>query len=156
MKLLGIHSAMSTAYHPQTDGATELVNQEIEAYLAIYCAQFPEDWPTALSTLEFTHNTRRHGDNKRSPFEIIMGVQPKAQPLEHKETNIPSTMEHFRKMQQYRDEALAVHEIARNRIEQRIKARYTPFKEGQLVWLDTRNLKMKINSKLKPHLVANW
>jgi transposase InsO family protein len=64
LKLLQIESAMSTAYHPQTDGATERVNQEIEAYLAIYCAQFPEDWPKALPSLEFTHNSRRHADNK--------------------------------------------------------------------------------------------
>ena len=38
LKLLGIKSALSTAYHPQTDGTTERVNQEIKAYLSIYCA----------------------------------------------------------------------------------------------------------------------
>ena len=56
LKLLGIKSALSTAYHPQTDGTTERVNQEIEAYLGIYCISHPEEWVTALSTLEFTHN----------------------------------------------------------------------------------------------------
>jgi reverse transcriptase-like protein/integrase-like protein len=56
LKLLGIKSALSTAYHPQTDGTTERVNQEIEAYLSIYCASHPEDWPRMLHTLEFTHN----------------------------------------------------------------------------------------------------
>jgi transposase InsO family protein len=101
MKLLGIQSAMSTAYHPQTDGATERVNQEIEAYLAIYCSQFPEDWPRALPTLEFTHNSRRHADNKKSPFEIIMGYQPLAVPLIHDDSNFPSVIEHFRLMQHY-------------------------------------------------------
>ena len=56
LKLLGIKLSLSTAYHPQTDGTTERVNQEIEAYLAIYCASHPEEWLTALHTLEFTHN----------------------------------------------------------------------------------------------------
>ena len=56
LKLLGIKSSLSTAYHPQMDGTTERVNQEIEAYLAIYCASHPEEWLTALHTLEFTHN----------------------------------------------------------------------------------------------------
>ena len=45
LKLLGIKSALSTAYHPQTDGTTEQTNQEIEAYLSIYCASQPEEWP---------------------------------------------------------------------------------------------------------------
>ena len=44
LKLLGVKSALSTAYHPQTDGTTERVNQEIEAYLAIYCTTHPEEW----------------------------------------------------------------------------------------------------------------
>ena len=56
LKLLGVKSVLSTAYHPQTDGTTEWVNQEIEAYLGIYCASHPEEWVAALSTLEFTHN----------------------------------------------------------------------------------------------------
>jgi hypothetical protein len=39
---LGVNSALSTAYHPQTDETKECVNQEIEAYLAIYCHLHPE------------------------------------------------------------------------------------------------------------------
>jgi len=53
LKILGIKSALSTAYHPQT---TEQTNQEIEAYLSIYCTSYPEDWPKALHLMEFTHN----------------------------------------------------------------------------------------------------
>jgi transposase InsO family protein len=60
LKLLNIKSNLTTAYHPQSDGATERVNQEIEAYLSIYCTSHPEDWLHSLSTLEFTHNNRRH------------------------------------------------------------------------------------------------
>jgi len=50
LKILGIKSALFTAYHPQTDGMTERTNQEIEAYLSIYCTSYPEDWPKALLT----------------------------------------------------------------------------------------------------------
>ena len=42
LKLLGIKSSLSTTYHPQMDGTTKRVNQEIEAYLAIYCVSHPE------------------------------------------------------------------------------------------------------------------
>ena len=58
LELLSIRSALSTAYHPQTDGTTERVNQEIESYLSIYCASHLEEWPQTLHTLEFTHNNR--------------------------------------------------------------------------------------------------
>jgi hypothetical protein len=56
LKLLGIKSNLTMAYHPQTDGATEGVNQKIKAYLSIYCSVHPTEWKNSLSTLEFTHN----------------------------------------------------------------------------------------------------
>jgi transposase InsO family protein len=56
LKLLGIKSNLTTAYHPQTDGTTERVNQEIKAYLSIYCSVHPTEWKNSLSMLEFTHN----------------------------------------------------------------------------------------------------
>jgi len=42
LKLLGIESKLTTAYHPQGDGTTECFNQEIEAYLAIFCSSNPK------------------------------------------------------------------------------------------------------------------
>jgi transposase InsO family protein len=56
LKLLNIKSNLTTVYHPQSDKATERVNQEIKVYLSIYCTSHPEDWLHSLSTLEFTHN----------------------------------------------------------------------------------------------------
>ena len=80
LKLLGIKSALSTVYHPQTDGTTEWVNQEIEAYLGIYCASHPEEWVAVLTTLEFTHNNRRHAERQKTPFELMFGDSPIAVP----------------------------------------------------------------------------
>ena len=54
-----------------SDLTTEQVNQEIKAYLSIYCASHPEDWPQALHTLEFTHNNQRHADRQNTPFELM-------------------------------------------------------------------------------------
>ena len=58
LKLLKIKSSLTTAYHPQSDGATERVNQEIEAYISIFCTNNPEEWSNMLSTMEFTHNNQ--------------------------------------------------------------------------------------------------
>ena len=76
LKLLGVKSSLSTSYHPQMDGTTERVNQEIEAYLAIYCASHPEEWLMALHTLEFMHNNRQHADRQKTPFELMFGDSP--------------------------------------------------------------------------------
>ena len=89
LKLLGIKSALSTAYHLQTDRTTEQVNQEIKAYLGIYCALHPEEWITALSTLEFTHNNRRHAERQKTLFELMFGDSPVAVPHSFENPRFP-------------------------------------------------------------------
>jgi hypothetical protein len=43
-KLIGITSNLSTAYHPQTNGQTEWMNQEIEQYLQVFINYQQSDW----------------------------------------------------------------------------------------------------------------
>jgi len=43
-KALGIKRAISMAYHPQTDGQTERINQEIEVFLRHYINYRQDDW----------------------------------------------------------------------------------------------------------------
>ena len=68
------HSNLTTAYHPQSGGATEQVNQEIKAYLAICCTSHPEDWLRSLSTLEFMHNNWRHAEQIHTPFKLFKAI----------------------------------------------------------------------------------
>ena len=49
-----------------------------------------------------------------------------------------------------REEALAAHELAMRRIADRQKNTFTPFKKGDLVWLDTKNIKTANNPKIGP------
>jgi hypothetical protein len=150
LKLLGIKSALSTAYHPQTDGTTERVNQEVEAYLSIYCASHPEEWPSALHTLEFTHNNRRHADRQHTPFELMFGESPVAVPLSFENTKYPTMGERMKTLIRNREEALAAHELARSRMAERRKSTFVPFTKGDQVWLDSRNLKTIYHKKMKP------
>ena len=55
-KLLGIKIAASTTYHPQTDGQTEWVNQEIEQYLHLFINQHQDDCFEWVSLAEFAYN----------------------------------------------------------------------------------------------------
>jgi len=43
--MLGIMSKLSTAFHLQTDGQTERVNQELEQYLRMFIGHRQEQWP---------------------------------------------------------------------------------------------------------------
>ena len=56
LKLLGVKSKLTTAYHPQSDGTTECFNQEIKAYIGIYCSSNSKTWHKSIGTMEFTHN----------------------------------------------------------------------------------------------------
>lgn len=67
---------MSSAYHPQTDGQTEVTNRTLEQYLRCYVHQNPRKWEEYLSWAEYWYNTTYHASTKRTPFEIVYGRQP--------------------------------------------------------------------------------
>jgi hypothetical protein len=75
-KLLGIKLATSTAYHPQTDGQTERVNQELEGYLRIFTSQRQDDWDGLLPLGEFSHNNHVHLSTQQTPFMVDTGRHP--------------------------------------------------------------------------------
>ncbi|GBE77937.1 hypothetical protein SCP_0108190 [Sparassis crispa] len=146
-RLLQIRSSMSTAYHPQTDGETERVNQELEIYLRLYCGNNPETWADRLPDLEFCHNTREHSARKMSPFRIMMGYEPRGLPSVFLTTNIPSVESRLDMLQKIRLEALAMHELARQQMTDRVRQGSPKFTLGQKVWLDSRNLKVNYASR---------
>ena len=55
-KTLGIKVAASMAYHPQTDGQTEHVNQEVKQFLHLFVNQRHDDWYDWTLIAKFAYN----------------------------------------------------------------------------------------------------
>uniref|UniRef100_A0A2N9J2Z8 Reverse transcriptase n=2 Tax=Fagus sylvatica TaxID=28930 RepID=A0A2N9J2Z8_FAGSY len=72
----GTDLAMSTAYHPQTDGQTEVVNRSLEQYLRAFAADKPSQWANWLPLAEYWFNTNYHTSTKTTPFEALYGYPP--------------------------------------------------------------------------------
>jgi len=76
-KATGTELRLSTAYHPETDGQTERVNQSIECYLRYFISAHPKDWSKWLSLCEFWYNSNWHASLGKSPFQVIYGREPR-------------------------------------------------------------------------------
>lgn len=72
----GVQLAMSSAYHPQTDGQTERVNQCIETFLRCFVNACPQQWLLWIHLAEFWYNTCWHSALGRSPLEVLYGHSP--------------------------------------------------------------------------------
>ena len=75
-KALSIATKLSTSFHLQTDGQTEIVNKEIGKVLRIYCFEKQDSWFTWLSIAQFSINTKKHTSTKKSPFNVIWSYLP--------------------------------------------------------------------------------
>jgi hypothetical protein len=63
----------SSAYHPQTDGQTERVNQILEDMLRACVIHYGKDWDKCLSLVEFSYNNNYQSSLKMAPFEALYG-----------------------------------------------------------------------------------
>jgi len=68
-QMLEIDTKLSTAYHPQTDGQMERINQELEQYLTMFIDYCQEQWPDWLAMAEFAYNNKVQTSTKVSLFK---------------------------------------------------------------------------------------
>ena len=73
---LGIIVAASMAYHLQTDGQTEDVNQEVEQFLHLFVNKRQDDWFDWISIAEFAYNDQVHASTQASPVMLNAGQNP--------------------------------------------------------------------------------
>ena len=72
-KAMGTKLDFSSAYHPQTDGQTERVNQIMEDMLRACVLTYGKDWEQSLPYAEFSYNNSYQASLGMSPFEALYG-----------------------------------------------------------------------------------
>ena len=141
---LGIKLLFSMAYHPQTDGQTEVTNCTLSALLRVLIKKNIKEWEECLPIAEFAYNRARHSTTGKSPFEVVYGFNPLSPldilplPLQERiNLDASARATHLKK----------VHEDTRNTIERQVQCLATKlnvnkhpmiFNIGDLVWLHLR------------------
>lgn len=150
-QLLGIERNLSTAYHPQTDGQTERVNQEVEKYLRIFVNRRQNDWADWLPLAQFTINNRVSSSTGYSPFYLNHGRHPNAgfTPQKVKVKN-QSAEEFAKKMSRAIEDAKSALKKAADQMKKDYDKKRRPSKEyqvGDKVWLENTNIDSERPSK---------
>ena len=143
-RLLGISIASSTAYHPQTDGQTERVNQEMEQYLRLFTNERQNDWDDYLPLGEFSYNNHVHLATQQSPFLLDTGRHPRMgfEPMGQR-SEVEAVNQFTDRMAKGLEEAKAALAKAQDEYARYYNRRRTPaplFKEGDKVWLDASDI----------------
>jgi hypothetical protein len=82
---LGTKLIRSSAYHPQTDGQTERVNQILEDMLRACIIHYGKSWDKCLALAEFSYNNSYQSSLQMAPFEALYGRKCRT-PLNWSET----------------------------------------------------------------------
>ena len=154
-KSLGTKLAPSSAYHPQTDGQSEIANRKIEEMIRAFANFRKDNWDEFLVDFEVAYNSATNATTLCTPFYINYGLHPRVTPVEALATNNPSV-----------DDFLSSTQEATRFAFDRIKAQNAKmatyankfrkaheFKVGDKVWLSTKNISFEDGSgsrKLNP------
>ena len=139
-KMVGTKLKFSSAYHPQTDGQTEVVNRSLGNLLRCLVQDNLKSWDIKLCQAEFAHNHAVNRSTGFSPFQIVYSSLPKG-PLDL--TVIPQSMKTVKKAADFVGGLAECHKIVQERLEKAnekykqsadLKRRNVEFNEGDMVY----------------------
>ncbi|GJP47026.1 hypothetical protein CLOM_g6258 [Closterium sp. NIES-68] len=147
----GTRLQFSSAYHPQTDGQTERTNQTMEQLIRTNCPD-RKKWEDVLLMLEFSYNNAPSATTNHSPFYLNYGIDPTVPVSINVESQVPRSQQFVEELQTARDKAVELIRKA-NATTRRyadLHRRDITMTTGQLVLLDTKNLRLPLPTKLRP------
>jgi len=106
-RMLGIKTKLLTVFHPQTDGQTERMNQELEQYLRFFIEHRQKDWPEWLAAAEFAINNKVHMATKVLPFMANYGKEMRMGGDIRKKGKVESATAFVERMKKVHEEAEA-------------------------------------------------
>ncbi|KAL0560863.1 hypothetical protein IC582_001277 [Cucumis melo] len=148
----------STAFHPQTDGQTERVNQCLETYLRCFCNEQPNKWHQFIPWAELWYNTTFYSSTRTTPFQAVYG-RPPPPLISYGDKKTPN--DEVETMLKERDLAISALKenltIAQNRMKKFVdsKRRELKFKVGDEVYLKLRPYRQRSLAKKRAEKLAN-
>jgi len=145
-RMLGIETKLSTAFHPQTDGQMERINQELEQYLRFFVDHRQKNWLEWLVLAEFAVNNKVHMATKVSSFMANYGRELRIEDDIRKKGKVEKAMEFVERIKKVHEEAGAalkkVQEDMKRQADRRRK-KTEDWKKGDKVLLSTKDLVFK-------------
>jgi hypothetical protein len=147
MAQLRTNHKLSTAFHPQTDGQTERLNQTLEQYLRSYVNQQQDNWVELLPLAQFAYNSAKSEATHTSPFFANYGYEPEAyrQPCRDKEMAEQATLvvEKLRGLHEQLATDIEFNNFRSATYANRKRSMGPPLKEGDKVYLLLKQIKTK-------------
>jgi hypothetical protein len=145
-EILKVNIKLSSAFHPQTDGQTERVNQVLEQYLRCTINYQQDDWTEYLPLAEFAYNNTLHASTQQTPFFANYGYHPKLDLLNPVANNNPAAESFARQLSELQATMRLQLQTAQESYKafaDKLRNKAPTFKIGDRVWLLRRNIKTK-------------
>lgn len=108
-RILGIQVKLSTAFHPQTDGQTEIMNQYIDQRLRPFVNHYQDNWSQLIPMMDYAQLTLPHESIGMSPFELLKGFTPRNS-WDWNRTTKPATVREKLSQEQAQEYARRMHD----------------------------------------------